>query len=587
MTAVADLIEALPYPAACVGADGTVRSGNAAFAAAKAPGVVALAPGGRIETHVAGQSWIWRAVALRDGDRLVSAEPAGAGSATSRERYLAALSHELRTPLNGVLGMSGLLGRTRLDADQRAYVTALKESGEHLLGLVNDVLDLAKLESGQIDLEPHPVDAERVLQGVAELLSPRAHEKGLEIAWTAQPGLPRIHADEGRLKQILFNLAGNALKFTETGGALLSVSAQPAPGGLRLRFSVCDTGPGVPETDQARVFEEFARLEGPQQRLEGAGLGLAIVRRLAEAHGGSVGLANRPGGGADFWFEAVFEAEAATAAEAPLEGLTVAVVSASAVVGEAAARQVEACGGTVVWFGSLAGAAAAPDGAVLLVDHALRGAARSFKPPAGRAAIVLLAPEERARIPRCRDAGFAGYLIKPLRRASLAERVLAAAGRAAGRPAETAAEDDRIAPSAGQGLRVLLAEDNPINALLARSLLEREGCTVDRAANGSEAVEAASVAGYDLILMDVRMPVMDGLEAAAALRARGVSTPIVALTADTFADDRKACIAAGMDDFLSKPLDPAALRAALARWAGTAQAAPGFTASKGEAKLAS
>ncbi len=588
MASLADLIDALPHPAALVGADGTLRAANAAFGAAQAPGVADLAPGGRVETHGDGRSWIWRAAALPGGERLVSAEPVGAGGEPRRERYLAALSHELRTPLNGVLGMAGLLGRTRLDADQRAYVSALKDSGEHLLGLVNDVLDLAKLESGTIDLEPHPVDAERLLQGVAELLSPRAHDKGLEIAWAAPLGLPPVLADEGRLKQVLFNLAGNALKFTETGGALLSVEAMPDQDGLRLRFSVADTGPGVPEADQARVFEEFARLEGPQQRLEGAGLGLAIVRRLAQAHGGAVGLANRPGGGADFWFEATFPVVAAPQEPALLDGLTVVVVSANPIVGEAAARQVEACGGHVVWFATLAAAAAAPDGAVLLVDHALRGGARSFKAPPGRAAIVLLAPEERGRIPRCRDAGFAGYLIKPLRRASLAERVLAAAGRAGGRAPDVAAEDDRVAALAGQGLRVLLAEDNPINALLARSLLEREGCAVARAANGQEAVEAASVDAFDLILMDVRMPVMDGLQAAAALRRRGVTAPIVALTADTFADDRKACLAAGMDEVLSKPLDPAALRAVLARAAAPALATgPGFTAAQGEAKLAS
>jgi len=258
------------------------------------------------------------------------------------------------------------------------------------------------------------------------------------------------------------------------------------------------------------------------------------------------------------------------------------------VVSEAAALQVEACNGTVLRFADLAAAAAAPDQAVLLIDYALKAPSRALKPPTGRRSLVLLAPEERARIPRCRAAGFAGYLIKPLRRASLSERVLAAAGIAGDRPAEAAIEDDRITASAGLGLRILLAEDNPINALLARSLLEREGCIVDRAANGREAVEAAAVSAYDLILMDVRMPLMDGLVATIALRARGLAAPVVALTADAFADDRKACLAAGMDDFLSKPLDPVALRAVLARWAphSLACAASGFTTARGKAKLA-
>ena len=201
-----------------------------------------------------------------------------------------------------------------------------------------------------------------------------------------------------------------------------------------------------------------------------------------------------------------------------------------------------------------------------LREHGLLKGRRGLKPPAGQQAIVLLRPDERDRIEPCRAAGFAGYLIKPLRRASLAARVLAAQGNAA--PAETAnGEDERIAPAAAPGARVLLAEDNPINALLARTLLEREGCVVDRAASGEETLAAMEAGRYDLILMDVRMPGLSGLDATRALRARGVATPILALTADAFEDDRRACLAAGMDDFLVKPLTADALRTALARWA--------------------
>jgi len=582
MADFADILQALACPAAIIDADGRFSLTNDAFEGAglAASALAELGPGDRIESaSPAGGSWVWRAAPLPSGARLVTAE-AGTANPSSRERYLAALSHELRTPLNGVLGMAGLLGRTRLDADQRAYVAALKDSGEHLLGLVNDVLDLAKLESGQIDLEPHAVDIERLLQGVTELLSPRAHEKGLEIAWAAPGALPQVLADDGRLRQILFNLAGNAIKFTETGGVLLSVEGAAKAGKWRLRFCVADTGPGVPQADQARIFEEFARMDGPQQRLEGAGLGLAIVRRLAQAHGGTVGVSARPGGGAVFWFEAAFAVVRAVGQAQPLAGLCVAVVSPNEMVRQAARRQIEACGGSALAFDDLAAAQAAPEAAVFLVDHALARPGRTLKPPAGRAALVLLAPEERARITRCRRAGFAGYLIKPLRRASLAERVLAVTGGADAAPAYAPPEDDRIAAVAGLDLKVLLAEDNPINALLARALLEREGCAVRRVANGAEALEAAAAAAYDLILMDVRMPGIDGLQAAAALRARGITAPIVALTADAFEDDRKACLAAGMDDFLTKPLDLAALRAVLARWAG-------FTAPVAEAKLAS
>ncbi len=305
MAKTEDLLEGLGRPAAVIGADGALACANEAFRAASPPArLTQLEPGGRLEEP---GGWNWSVRAVPEGERLILGEPSAMQGPNARERYLAALSHELRTPLNGVLGMAGLLAGTRLDADQRAYVQALKQTGAHLLGLVNDVLDLAKLESGQIDLEPAPVDVELLLQGVCELLSPRAHEKGLEIAWAFVGDPPEILADEGRLRQILFNLAGNAVKFTQSGGVLLQAGClQRDTEGAQLRFCVTDTGPGVPEAEQARIFEEYARAPGDTSRLEGSGLGLAIVRRLAAAHGGAIGLTTPPEGGAQFWFEARF-----------------------------------------------------------------------------------------------------------------------------------------------------------------------------------------------------------------------------------------------------------------------------------------
>ncbi|MGA0603607.1 response regulator [Caulobacter sp. KR2-114] len=502
--------------------------------------------------------------------------------------HLAALSHEFRTPLNGVLGMTSLLDGTRLTAEQRAYVAALRESGEHLLGLVNDILDYAKLGAGKVDLATAPIEVEDVLRQVCELLSPRAHEKGLEIGWAAEAGLSPVVADAVRLKQILLNLAGNAVKFTEAGGVLILAEAAggAGPGDWRLRFTVSDTGPGVPEAERERIFEAFAQADPSHgARLGGAGLGLAIARRLAEAMGGRLGVAGGEGRGADFWFEAAFERPAAGPAVALLRGRTVAVVSPSAIVREAAARQIEASGGRAVRAASMDEALAqTPADAVILADHALAGRGR-LKPPAGRAAVILLRPAERGRIAGYRKAGFAGYLIKPLRPGSLAARVLAAAEGAAS-VAPLPAEDDRVAPERGPaaapGARVLLAEDNPINAMLARTLLTREGCQVEHAPNGEAALTALAQADFDLVLMDVRMPVMGGMEATRALRARGVATPVVALTANAFEDDRRACLAAGMDDFLIKPLSPEALRGALLRWTGA-----GWTERRARAKLAS
>ncbi|CAN5133898.1 response regulator [soil metagenome] len=496
---------------------------------------------------------------------------------------LATLSHEFRTPLNGVLGMARLLEGTRLTAEQRAYVGALRESGDHLLSLVNDVLDFARLGATAIELHAAPVDVENLLRQVSELLSPRAHEKAIEIAWAVAPGLPTILADEGRLRQVLLNYAGNAIKFTEVGGVLLS--AELASNG-RIRFSVRDTGPGVAPKARAAIFEAFVQTDPSHQaQLGGAGLGLAIVARLAGAMNGEAGVGGELGQGADFWFEAPFDFAPTAPVDLPLTGRCVAIASPNPMIREAAIRQVRASGGQALSGETVAAALkGAPAEAVLLLDAALAGPRGALKPPAGRACVVLLTPDQRDRIPKLKAAGL-GYLIKPLRRASLIAQVLAArpANKTEIAPTTTPAahEDDRIAPAAAPGVRVLLAEDNPINALLARALLEREGCKVDRIASGDEAVSALSRGFYDLILMDLRMPGLNGLEATKALRERGVTTPIVALTADAFDEDRRACLAAGMNDFLAKPLTPAALRGVLTNWTGL-----GWTKAATRAKVA-
>ena len=487
----------------------------------------------------------------------------GAEAEAPEQQFLRLMSHEMRTPLNGVIGMLGLLSRTRLDGAQRAYAEAARSSAEHLLGLVNDLLDYARLGAGKLEFDNAPVDLEALVRGVAELLSPRAHEKGLEIAWSVAPGAVDVMGDEGRLRQVLFNLAGNAVKFTETGGVRIAVErtggSDTAP---RLAFIIDDTGPGVPAEARARIFEEFGHVDASDaSRFGGAGLGLAVVSRLATAMQGTVSVSDRPDGpGARFLFEAGFEAAPDAARGAPLSGHAVAVVSPDPFVRAAAMAQIAASGGVV-----------ADEAGIVLVDHAGREKPQGLASrPAGAKAIVLLRPAERDLIARYRGAGFHGYLIKPLRRASLAERVLAASDHGPahkpGAPPPSPAEDDRVTPARFSGTRVLLVEDNPVGALLAATLLRREGCAVETAASGHEAVEAMKRARYDLVFMDMRMPGMDGPSAVRTIRARGDRTPIVALTANAFAEDRKACLEAGMDDHLVKPLELDSLRAALARW---------------------
>ena len=502
------------------------------------------------------------------------APAAKAATDTGADQFLRLMSHEMRTPLNGVIGMLGLLARTDLNGAQRAYAEAARDSAEHLLGLVNDLLDYARLEAGKLEFDPAPLNVETLARGVAELLSPRAHDKGLEIVWSVAHDVPDIMADDGRLRQVLFNLAGNAVKFTERGGVAITVDriggADTRP---HLAFTVEDTGPGVPEEARERIFEEFGHADATDAtRFGGAGLGLAVVRRLAEAMGGTVSVdyrvveqetfgrrARRPAApGSRFRFEAVFDAAPEQPLrDYPLDGLEVAVRSPDLFIIQAAVSQIAASGGGVY-----------DPAPVTLVDHACAAPGSLATPPETGRGIVLLKPTERDLITRYRAAGFHGYLIKPLRRASLIERVLAAAGRFTGPGAAPAvpSDDDRVALAQFAGVRVLLVEDNPVGALLARTLLRREGCVVETAATGHEAIQAMKRARFDLVFMDMRMPGMDGPSAARAIRAAGDETPIVALTANAFAEDRRTCLQAGMNDHLVKPLELDALRIALTRW---------------------
>jgi len=506
-------------------------------------------------------------MARRKSDQATETGPAvRAGGA---DPFLRLMSHEMRTPLNGVIGMLGLLTRTRLDGAQRAYAEAARESAEHLLGLVNDLLDYARLEAGKLEIDPAPVELEGLVRGVAELLSPRAHDKGLEIVWSVSADAPDVLADEGRLRQVLFNLAGNAVKFADAGGVRIAVDRVGGPDDRpMLAFVIDDTGPGVPVEARTRIFEEFGHVDASDAtRHGGAGLGLAVVQKLATAMGGEVRVEDRPGPkgtqGSRFVFQAAFDAVPDVAPRArPLTDRAFAVRSPDPFVRDAAEAQITASGGSLWPVGGLA--------CVTLVDHA--GAAAAGLPlaalPEGGRSIVLLKPSERDLIARYKSVGFHGYLIKPLRRASLVERVLAAAtaGETQGTPRGLPPEDDRVLPVRFAGTRILLVEDNPVGALLARTLLRREGCVVETAAAGEEAIAAMKRARYDLVFMDMRMPGMDGPAATRVIRAGGDRTPIVALTANAFAEDRQACLEAGMNDHLVKPLEIEALRAALARW---------------------
>lgn len=576
-----DAFDALPDPTALLAADGALLRANPAFRAAFRHWVGAQRPPwGRMqpppfEDDVRrfdapapdGRRFEWVERRLPDGARLVVARDitrharAGDEAARAKTVLFATLTHELRTPLNGVLGMAGLLAQSKLDPAQQTYVAAIRQSGELLLDLITEILDYSRLEAGRVALESAPFNPESTLQDVAELLSPKAHGKGLEIAVVMRPAAPlKVMGDDGRLRQILFNLAGNAVKFTETGGVVMEV----APiGENRLRFIVRDTGPGIAPEKQSLIFEEFAQADaGVARRHGGAGLGLAIVRKLARAMGGEVGLTSRPGQGASFWVDLPLPLIEAAPQPATLVGVRAAVLSESTVLGHAVGGAVTSLGG------ALATPSENPD--VILVDWR-----REWRPEEiaalkrqARAVIALIAQEERGAIERARAAGVDQYTLKPVRRRSLAERIKVALGAVGAQPAAWQSEDED-APLALKGLRVLLAEDNPINALLARTLLTRSGCVVDVVQDGEEAVAAAGAAPYDLILLDIRMPRLDGVAAAQRIRAQGgaaAKAPIVALTADASEEDRARALSAGMDDFITKPINPARLFAVAARF---------------------
>lgn len=524
-----------------------------------------------------GRLFHWSVSAMPDGHSLVTAHDitaqaeAAASAAQARTSLFATLTHELRTPLNGILGMAELLNQTRLDPAEREFLAAISTSGEHLLGLITEILDYARLEAGQTAIEAHPFDPEATAQSVCELLSPRAHAKGLALGLVTDPKVPGlVSGDDGRLRQILFNLAGNAVKFTETGGVSIEITVSGAD---RLRFTVRDTGPGIAAHRQAAVFEEFVHADAEDGRRHGgAGLGLAIVNRLAKAMGGVAGLDSKLGLGSAFYVELPLPALAPPHwTDQALAGRKVLVISPAGVLGRVVRRTLQGLGAQVTVRTGLDQMPPVEGDTLVLLDQVACPDVHTASATPALAncpgQVVIIAPQEaRAALERFRAAGFPRFLIAPLRRRSLIERICPAADVATRRtgPIDLGSEDgdDRLGVPMLSGLSVLLAEDNPVNALLAKTLLTRAGCRVDVVTDGLEAVSQIQAQTYDVALFDVRMPRLDGLGATQRVRALGgryATLPILALTADAGEEDRKLALAAGFSAFLTKPIDPASL----------------------------
>jgi CheY-like chemotaxis protein len=502
-------------------------------------------------------------------------------------------SHEFRTPLNGIIGMSGLLLETSLTPEQTTYVKAVKASGDALLSLIEELLDYSKIEAGKIDLERRPFILCDLIEDITELLAPRAQARQLEIAAYIDEALPtEVIGDAARLRQVLLNLAGNAIKFTTSGGVALTVA--PGVGHDDIRFMVRDTGIGIAPDAQARIFRDFEQADDQIARnYGGSGLGLSISDRIAKRMGGRITLQSTPGTGSTFEVSIPLPAHESASERkrfvAPdLAGCPVMLVAPQTIETSLLARRLERWGAETCTTSDLAVAyALLPERAwhAVLVDHAMGGdeiwrLGQAARQHAARR-IIMVTPSTRQDLQATGAAAFTGYLVKPLRAASIAAQLSAPTEDSTFlRTTNSQPDCDRLerpetsTTTSAPSLSILVAEDNEINALLTRSLLTRLGHTVIVTANGEEALEswdAALAAGkpYDLVLMDVQMPTLDGIEATRKIREReaaqfGHRTTILALTANTLIDDRYACFDAGMDGFLVKPLDRERLADALA-----------------------